>query len=351
MRCDGYKDWWYECDICKRRFPIWWVSEIEWQEAGFGNQDVCKSCFEEKLPNPRYFSVDEYISDQIEYLLKDFPGVPSNELNAFSIVIKHQLEKVWDSEPETDEHRLCRQAAEVTKKACLVSNERKRQEKTHIELCNEHPTLVGLNESTLRPVITEKDPEIKELVIEQIAAKKEKEPITSKDVVNLIEATRASRLSPSEKRPQATEREEAEVAEVVEAIFRKSGIESPETKAEDIRLAIKEKEDFGPKFNQIFTDYINDTKGKPPVSLIWINSGNHNIVQGVINDKWNGEPTFKCPQCGKPASICLRFTCCDLSFTEARDLAEKNMIAHIDQAEANILERWKQEGRELPCRR
>ena len=194
VRCDEFKDWWYQCDICGRRFPLWWVNDTDWQTAGFGSQDVCKQCFEIKLPEPRYFSVDEYIQDQANNLLAEFPDVPTDQIGAFTTVIKHQLKKVWNQPEETDGHRLCRQSAEVTKKACLVSEDRKSQEKKHVEFCKEHPTLVGLSEKALRPVIREKDPEIKEIAISQIVDKiKESDAnkITSNEFESILENTRA----------------------------------------------------------------------------------------------------------------------------------------------------------------
>lgn len=78
-RCMGYI---YECARCGQRFPVWMVSDSDWKKGikamrergirvkgeglrfkyiGTGDR-ICKPCYEDFNPNPRYMTFDEYIA-------------------------------------------------------------------------------------------------------------------------------------------------------------------------------------------------------------------------------------------------------------------------------------------------
>jgi len=57
---------WYVCDICSRAFPRWMTDSNSWRESGFvGN--VCKHCYEEKVPHPQYLTLDDYLAGREHY--------------------------------------------------------------------------------------------------------------------------------------------------------------------------------------------------------------------------------------------------------------------------------------------
>jgi hypothetical protein len=93
---------WYKCVICERKFSIWWVSAAEWKAGGFKKRHVCKKCFETKMPNPHYYSVDEYLddtSDTVEIVQKHYPDMPPDEVKQYAqdirIKMRAELVKVW----------------------------------------------------------------------------------------------------------------------------------------------------------------------------------------------------------------------------------------------------------------
>ena len=96
--------WLYKCAICRCIFPIWWVSAAEWKAGGFKKKQVCKKCFETKVPNPHYYTVDEYIyenyENDIEIVQKHFPDMAPDEVSRFAqdlhIKMRAELVKVWD---------------------------------------------------------------------------------------------------------------------------------------------------------------------------------------------------------------------------------------------------------------
>jgi hypothetical protein len=62
-----YVEFIYRCDCCASDFVIWMTSKKEWKagakRVGFGpKKKLCKPCFEEFNPNPKYETVDEYIA-------------------------------------------------------------------------------------------------------------------------------------------------------------------------------------------------------------------------------------------------------------------------------------------------
>lgn len=99
-------NWFYKCDICGRTFPIWWVSAEEWEKSGFDGE-ICKACFEQRVPHPRYYSVDEYIEAVTDYdemaeeILKNNPDFTPEMAKRRAVDLKcemyEELEKIWDS--------------------------------------------------------------------------------------------------------------------------------------------------------------------------------------------------------------------------------------------------------------
>jgi hypothetical protein len=71
----------YKCKFCSRHYPIWWVSDKDWEKSGFGFLEkaaaaylgkelidfrdetggvrICKECFEQHVQYPNYFTIDE----------------------------------------------------------------------------------------------------------------------------------------------------------------------------------------------------------------------------------------------------------------------------------------------------
>ena len=62
LRPDGRDDW-YFCQICARAYPIYWVPRHIWRASGYGKKSICKHCLEEKIPNPEYCTIEEYLAD------------------------------------------------------------------------------------------------------------------------------------------------------------------------------------------------------------------------------------------------------------------------------------------------
>jgi hypothetical protein len=98
--------WEYKCAICGVTFPIWWVSADEWKAGGFKKKHVCKKCFETKVPNPNYYSIDEYLNEtgdtdnMIEIVQKRFPAMTPEEVHRavqdMHIDVREELTRVWD---------------------------------------------------------------------------------------------------------------------------------------------------------------------------------------------------------------------------------------------------------------
>jgi hypothetical protein len=86
-------------------FPIWWVSAAEWKAGDFKRKHVCKKCFETKVPNPHYYSVDEYLEDtddfneDAEIIQKNSPDLTLDEAKRFAIdfriKLRAELIKIW----------------------------------------------------------------------------------------------------------------------------------------------------------------------------------------------------------------------------------------------------------------
>jgi|WetSurSiteA1Bulk_404760.scaffolds.fasta_scaffold160165_2 hypothetical protein len=80
--------WKYKCAICGATFPIWWVSSAEWKAGGFKKKHVCKKCFETKVQNPYYYSIEEYIENTIDFddtaeiIQKRFPAMTPEKFAA-----------------------------------------------------------------------------------------------------------------------------------------------------------------------------------------------------------------------------------------------------------------------------
>ena len=61
----------YTCYRCGQKYPIWMVSDKDWKKGvkamggNFGpKKQICKPCFEEFNPAPKYLTVDEYMELQ-----------------------------------------------------------------------------------------------------------------------------------------------------------------------------------------------------------------------------------------------------------------------------------------------
>ena len=78
----------FRCDCCGGDFVVWMVSYKEWKagakRVGFGpKKKLCKPCFEEFNPSPKYETVDEYIAgykteimEETEAILRDMWDLP-----------------------------------------------------------------------------------------------------------------------------------------------------------------------------------------------------------------------------------------------------------------------------------
>lgn len=102
-------DLWYYCDRCGRIFHRWLVSDNSWKKAGFGKgAAVCKSCFEERIPKPRYYSAEKYWSgvyDCREFELKE----PKVEWVKKRVA---ETEADWNGEPEPEPPKLSNEELE-----------------------------------------------------------------------------------------------------------------------------------------------------------------------------------------------------------------------------------------------
>lgn len=94
---------WYKCSVCGRRFPIFWVSRHEWNEGGYEKKAVCKQCFEFKVPNPKYYTVDEYlddIDDRGDIIRKCCPDLTPRQVSQRARYLRSKLKaeliKIWD---------------------------------------------------------------------------------------------------------------------------------------------------------------------------------------------------------------------------------------------------------------
>jgi hypothetical protein len=84
----------YKCTVCTQYFPIWYVPDAEWQytcEVGrWKRKDrICKSCFEEAVPEPHYLTVDEYMEQRINTFDKDGMIMVKEAMRPI-------LEELWD---------------------------------------------------------------------------------------------------------------------------------------------------------------------------------------------------------------------------------------------------------------
>ena len=79
------------------------------------------------------------------------------------------FEEICKRHPEyTEKQQQCVLYSLYAGKACDVCDERIRQKYEYNQLLKDHPTFVGFKEGTLRPLINEQDPQIKQKVISQI---------------------------------------------------------------------------------------------------------------------------------------------------------------------------------------
>lgn len=252
------KNWFYRCDLCEREFVIWYTSDQEWNSSGFEGK-ICKHCFEKRCSNPTYITAHEYINEQIEFvgLTRDVIGDEAFEVIKSKFLT--ELLDVWDTPEETDDHLLCRQTAERSKKACLVSEEQKRRERKFVEFVDENTPMGDLTERTIRPLINEKDDDIKDKVVESV----EKSIKAGKDIVT----GKFTKKKPTEKKIK-------EVIKKVKAEARKTEVDTyisqhkDEVRTEPIYLSacadidlpensidlIYTDPPYSPDFTQVYTD-------------------------------------------------------------------------------------------------
>lgn len=63
-RPDG-RSTWYICKICRRAHPRYIADNRSWKQGGFRVGAVCKHCLEEKVPDAKYVSLEEYAKGQV----------------------------------------------------------------------------------------------------------------------------------------------------------------------------------------------------------------------------------------------------------------------------------------------
>jgi hypothetical protein len=89
----------YRCDRCTQKFPIWWTTKQRWRTAckkgGWGEHDkICKQCFEEVAPKPRYLSIDAYIEERLDTI--SFDPITDRMKEVPDWGMRPLLEKIWD---------------------------------------------------------------------------------------------------------------------------------------------------------------------------------------------------------------------------------------------------------------
>jgi hypothetical protein len=79
------------------------VSRHEWNEGGYEKKAVCKQCFEFKVPNPKYYTVDEYlddIDDRGDIIRKCCPDLTPRQVSQRARYLRSKLKaeliKIWD---------------------------------------------------------------------------------------------------------------------------------------------------------------------------------------------------------------------------------------------------------------
>ena len=86
--------------------------------------------------------------------------------------------------------------------------------------------------------------------------------------------------------------------------------------------------------------YVQDIATKPKVPVTWQNASHHDMLLEIGDE-------MTCPKCGQPASLVLRWTCCDLLIEEAQALADEIVKQAIDVAEERFRERQRLNGKEV----
>jgi hypothetical protein len=79
----------FQCNICGQLYPVWMVSEKDWEKGITAanaiyhcyvkrSQMICKPCFEEGTPNPKYLTLDEYINQYCPKISKKYREILTN---------------------------------------------------------------------------------------------------------------------------------------------------------------------------------------------------------------------------------------------------------------------------------
>jgi hypothetical protein len=66
----------FSCGECNETLTYWLVSDNDWYASGFGKKPICKSCFEERVPNPRYMTFEEYS----HWCLNEYGSLPFSDI-------------------------------------------------------------------------------------------------------------------------------------------------------------------------------------------------------------------------------------------------------------------------------
>ena len=112
------------------------------------------------------------------------------------IEIEKEIAELLAKHPEyTHEQKICAEYATRYKKACEVSQERIRQKKAYNALTEENPTMVGISERGLRPLINEQDPDIRAKAIQKIGTGVLKgHPMKAENIKRIIEEVKEDKI-------------------------------------------------------------------------------------------------------------------------------------------------------------
>ena len=85
--------------------------------------------------------------------------------------IEKEIDELLAKHPEyTKDQKVCAEYAARYKKICQVSQERIRQKSAYNAFIEENPTIVGVSEFALRPLINEQDPDIQAEALQKVGS-------------------------------------------------------------------------------------------------------------------------------------------------------------------------------------
>ncbi len=106
-RRPGGRETWYICKQCRRAFPRYMVDDKSWRASGFRVGAICKHCLEERVPNPKYQTLEEYTENRkqqrnkiAKIMEKNHPGEKSEWTEADTKRFKEFMLDTWDKEEE-----------------------------------------------------------------------------------------------------------------------------------------------------------------------------------------------------------------------------------------------------------